>query len=61
MTLVHWLILLVVCVILFLITRLWVGFVDAIFEKVKRLFLRKKEPTGNWHTLEKKEEEDSDR
>lgn len=61
MTLVHWLILLVVCVILFIITRLWVGMVDAIFEKVKRLFLGNRSPKGNWHTLEEKEEEDSDK
>ncbi|WP_028263554.1 hypothetical protein [Atopobium fossor] len=49
----YFLVFLAVCVVWFLITRLWVAGIDAIISLFKKMFgLNKSEPTKNWHTLE---------
>ncbi len=44
---------LVICVIWFFISRIWVGSIDLIISGFKKLFgLNKKNNTEKWHTLE---------
>ncbi len=48
-----------VCVVWFVITRVWVGFVDLVIGGLKKLFgIKEKEREGNWHVLEKKDKDD---
>lgn len=43
----------VICIIWFLITRIWVGSIDLVVAGFKKLFrLNKKNNTEKWHTLE---------
>lgn len=44
---------LVICIIWFFITRIWVGSIDSIISGFKKLLgLDKKNNTEKWHTLE---------
>lgn len=43
---------LVVCVIWFIITRLWIGAVDGVFSLLKKVFKRKDSNQENWHTID---------
>lgn len=44
---------LVVCLIWFIITRLWIGVVDGVFSLLKKVFKRKdSNPDKNWHTID---------
>lgn len=52
------LVLVCICVVWFVITRIWVGLVDLVIGGLKKLFgIKKKERKGNWHVLEKNEKE----
>lgn len=52
------LVLVCICVVWFVITRIWVGLVDLVIGGLKKLFgIKKKEREGNWHVLEKNEKE----
>ncbi|MDD7510904.1 MAG: hypothetical protein PUK21_00745 [Peptostreptococcaceae bacterium] len=45
--------LLAICTVVFIISRLWIGLVDAIIEGVKKAFgVGKKDSTDNWHTID---------
>ena len=44
---------LVICVIWFIITRLWIGAVDGVFSLLKKIFKRKDSNRDkNWHTID---------
>lgn len=52
------LVLVCICVVWFVITRIWVGLVDLVIGVLKKLFgIKEKEREGNWHVLEKNEKE----
>lgn len=52
------LVLVCICVVWFVITRIWVGLVDLVIGGLKKLFgIKEKEREGNWHVLEKNEKE----
>ncbi len=42
-----------VCIVWFVITRIWVGAIDSIISVFKKLFrIDRNDNTRNWHTLE---------
>lgn len=52
------LVLVCICVVWFVITRIWVGLVDLVIGGLKKLFgIKEKEIVGNWHVLEKYKKE----
>lgn len=52
------LVLVCICFVWFVITRIWVGLVDLVIGGLKKLFgIKEKEREGNWHVLEKNEKE----
>lgn len=52
--LIYLLLFLGVCVIWFLVTRLWVGVIDLFVDVLKRLFkIGRREDGKKWHVLEK--------
>lgn len=61
MTWMHWIVLIIFCVIAYVIKRLWIGLVDTIFDRLKRLFSGKQKSEDTWHTLNKKEDETSEK
>ena len=52
------LVLVCICVVWFVVTRIWVGLVDLVIGGLKKLFgIKKEEREGNWYVLEKNEKE----
>lgn len=52
------LVLVCICFVWFVITRIWVGLVDLVIGGLKKLFgIKEKEREGNWNVLEKNEKE----
>ena len=52
------LVLVCICFVWFVITRIWVGLVDLVIGGLKKLFgIKEKEMEGNWNVLEKNEKE----
>ena len=52
------LVLVCICVVWFVVTRIWVGLVDLVIGGLKKLFgIKEKGREGNWHVLEKNEKE----
>lgn len=50
---------LVICIVWFLITRIWVALVDTIIAALKKLFRSdKNDAAGSWHTLDEIGEKD---
>ncbi|EJU22339.1 hypothetical protein HMPREF1152_1313 [Mogibacterium sp. CM50] len=51
--LIYFLIFLIICIVWFVITRVWVNLIDLIISTFKKVLgLNKNNSTENWHTLE---------
>ncbi len=51
--LIYFLIFLIICIVWFVITRVWVNLIDLIISAFKKVLgLNKNNSTENWHTLE---------
>ena len=51
--LIYFLIFLIICIVWFVITRVWVNLIDLIISTFKKVLgLNKNNITENWHTLE---------
>ncbi len=55
-------ILLITCIVIFIISKIWMGLVDTIISIIKKIFGKNKESaTDNWHSLEDIRKEDRER
>lgn len=51
--------LLILCVIVFFVTRFWIAIVDAVAGVFKKIFGLKKKEARRWHTLHSEAKKDS--